>query len=187
MTKIESTIRNAIEPIINKLNYKIYDVIYEKESGENYLRIFIYNDNSSISIDDCEIVNNAITDLLDEKDFIKNEYILEVSSPGLERRIRDDEQLKYAISQKVDIKLYKKDEELKLKEIVGVLTDFNKENVYIKIDDINKNNKNLNKIDKKNNKDKRNDENDENSETKVNEIIAINKNNIAKMNTIFEM
>ena len=163
MTKIEEAIKKAIEPIINGLNYKLYDVIYEKEAGENYLRIFIDND-STISINDCEIVNNAITDLLDEKDFIKNQYVLEVSSPGLERRIRNDEQLNSCIGEKVDAKLFKKiqyvnkniaDNTINTKEVIGRLKSFDDKNVYILIND--------------------------------KDVVQVEKENIAKMNTVFDI
>ena len=163
MAKIEKAIKEAIEPIINGLNYKLYDVIYEKEAGENYLRIFIDND-STISINDCEIVNNAITDLLDEKDFIKNQYVLEVSSPGLERRIRNDEQLNSCIGEKVDAKLFKKiqyvnknieDNTISTKEVIGRLKSFDDENVYILIND--------------------------------KDVVQVEKENIAKMNTVFDL
>lgn len=163
MTKIEKAIKEAIEPIINGLNYKLYDVIYEKEAGENYLRIFIDND-STISINDCEIVNNAITDLLDEKDFIKNQYVLEVSSPGLERRIRNDEQLNSCIGEKVDAKLFKKiqyvnkniaDNTINTKEVIGRLKSFDDKNVYILIND--------------------------------KDVVQVEKENIAKMNTVFDL
>ena len=163
MTKIEKAIKEAIEPIINGLNYKLYDVIYEKEAGENYLRIFIDND-STISINDCEIVNNAITDLLDEKDFIKNQYVLEVSSPGLERRIRNDEQLNSCIGEKVNAKLFRKiqyvnknieDNTISTKEVIGRLKSFDDKNVYILIND--------------------------------KDVVQVEKENIAKMNTVFDL
>lgn len=163
MTKIEKAIKEAIEPIVNGLNYKLYDVIYEKEAGENYLRIFIDND-STISINDCEIVNNAITDLLDEKDFIKNQYVLEVSSPGLERRIRNDEQLNSCIGEKVDAKLFKKiqyvnknieDNTISTKEVIGRLKSLDDKNVYILIND--------------------------------KDVVQVEKENIAKMNTVFDI
>ena len=163
MTKIEKAIKEAIEPIVNGLNYKLYDVIYEKEAGENYLRIFIDND-STISINDCEIVNNAITDLLDEKDFIKNQYVLEVSTPGLERRIRNDEQLNSCIGEKVDAKLFKKiqyvnknieDNTNSTKEVIGRLKSLDDKNVYILIND--------------------------------KDVVQVEKENIAKMNTVFDL
>lgn len=134
MTALETKIKEAIEPIITNLNYKIYDVIYEKEGKDNYLRIFIDTDKKEeISLNDCEIVNNGITDFLDEKNFIKSQYFLEISSPGIERRIRDDEQLEQNLNSKVEVHLYKAIE--KEKTIIGILEKFDDNTVTIKKSD----------------------------------------------------
>lgn len=134
MTALETKIKEAIEPIITNLNYKIYDVIYEKEGKDNYLRIFIDTDKKEgISLNDCEIVNNGITDFLDEKNFIKSQYFLEISSPGIERRIRDDEQLEQNFNSKVEVHLYKAIE--KEKTIIGILEKFDDNTVTIKKSD----------------------------------------------------
>ena len=84
----------------------MYDVMYQKEGKENYLRIFIDSPNG-IGLNDCELVNNSITDILDEKDYIKAQYYLEISSPGLERNLRRKEQFENNIGSKVEIHLYK--------------------------------------------------------------------------------
>ena len=80
MSKIEKNVEELINPIVTNLGYKLYDVIYEKEAKDYYLRIFIDNENG-ISLEDCEKVNNAITEILDEKDYIayqKGKYQYEV-------------------------------------------------------------------------------------------------------------
>lgn len=132
MTTTEIKVKEVVEPIITDLGYKVYDVIYEKEGSENYLRIFIDKD-EGISINDCEIVNNAITDILDEKDLIKNQYMLEVSSSGLERRLRSDEQLQQAIDKKVEIHTYKSVTEVKSEKVViGTLVEFDEKTIKVK-------------------------------------------------------
>lgn len=206
MTSLEKKVREAVEPIINKLSYEVYDVIYEKVDGENCLQIFIDKNDGYIDINDCEKVNDAITDLLDEKDFIKNEYNLEVSSPGLERRIRDDSQLKKSIGEKVKVNLYKKQEGLEQKEVVGILESFDEEKITLKIEDNKKGRKNSirakikskkeivsQKIKSINdnaiinetieNKNKANLETDSNEEDNT---IIIEKANISKMQTVFD-
>ena len=130
MTNTEKNISKCIKPIIEEIGYTLYDVIYEKEGSQNYLRIFI-DKPDGISINDCENVNNAITDILDEKDFIKNAYMLEVSSPGIERRIRTDEHLKQSIGKKVQIHTYRNEESLKSKEIIGILKAFDDKQICI--------------------------------------------------------
>lgn len=125
MTKIEENVKTLIEPIINEIGYKLYDVIYEKEGKDNYLRIFIDSDKKTIDLNDCETVNNSITDLLDEKDLIKSSYMLEVSSPGLERRIRSDEQLQMALKKEIEVHTFKSiDNSKNIKVIKGILNSF---------------------------------------------------------------
>lgn len=131
MSKIEKNVEELINPIVTDLGYKLYDVIYEKEAKDYYLRIFIDSDNG-ISLEDCEKVNNAITGVLDEKDYIKEQYFLEVSSPGIERVLRKDWQLKENLGQEIEIKLFKPCNGAKL--ITGILNEFNEE--QIKIDDL---------------------------------------------------
>ena len=118
----------AFRDIVTNLGYKLYDVIYEKEAKDYYLRIFIDSENG-ISLEDCEKVNNAITEILDEKDYIKDQYFLEVSSPGIERVLRKDWQLEENIGQEVEIKLFKPFNGEKL--ITGILNGFNEETINI--------------------------------------------------------
>lgn len=119
MANIEEKVENLIKEKIESVGYELYDVLYLKE-GKNYiLRIVIDNENG-ISLEDCEKVNNEITDLLDEADYIKEQYFLEVSSPGIERLLRKEWQLKKNIDNKVQISLFKKDEN-GFKEYIGIL------------------------------------------------------------------
>ena len=84
-----------IEPIIEKFGLELWDVRFEKEGSSWFLRIFIDKD-GGIGIDDCENVSRAVDPLLDEADPIENSYILEVSSPGIERElVKDSHFLKY--------------------------------------------------------------------------------------------
>lgn len=132
MTSVEKKVKEIIEPIITNLNYTIYDVIYEKEGKENYLRIFI-DSKKGISLNDCETVNNAITDILDEKDVIKGKYMLEISSPGIEKRIRTEEHLKENLNNKVQINTFKAID--KQKVLIGNLKSFNEKSIIIKTEE----------------------------------------------------
>lgn len=90
MANIETKIQELLNDIIVNLGYDLYDVIYVKEGKDFYLKIIIDKQSGSIGIEDCEKVNNSINDILDEKDLIKEQYYLEVSSPGLERLLRKE-------------------------------------------------------------------------------------------------
>ena len=130
MSKIEERVENLIKEKIEGLSYELYDVEYAKEGKDYFLRIFIDKE-SGIDLNDCERVNDAISDLLDEADYIKEQYFLEVSSPGIERVLRKDKHLEQNIGNEVEIKLFKKDE-FGNKEYIGILKEYNKESITIK-------------------------------------------------------
>ena len=134
MTSLETKIKEVLEPVINDLGFKVYDIIYEKEAQDYYLRVFIEKD-EVISSDDCALVSQTIDPILDENDFIKGSYLLEVSSPGLERRIRDDAQLERAINSKIEVHTYKKVNEDKV--LVGNLISFSESNIILDINNEN--------------------------------------------------
>ncbi len=130
MANIEEKVENLVKKKIEDIGYELYDVLYIKE-GKNYtLRIVIDNE-KGIGLDDCEKVNNEITDLLDEANYIKDQYYLEVSSPGIERLLRKDWQLKKYIGEEVEIKLFKKDDN-GFKEYQGILKEVTEE--YLKVE-----------------------------------------------------
>lgn len=132
MSKIEEKVEELVTKPINELGYRVYDVMYVKEGKDNYLRIFIDND-TEISLDDCEKVNNAITDMLDEADYIKDQYFLEISSSGVERHIRKDSQLQEHIGKDIDVKLFKPLN--KQKELEGNLKQFDEKTITLIIDE----------------------------------------------------
>lgn len=139
MTSLEKKIFEELEPIINGLNISLYDVIYEKEGKDFYLRIFIEKE-GGVDISDCENVNNAINDILDEKDFIKGHYYLEVSSAGLEKILRLDKHFENNIGNKIQISLYKPINNSK--NVIGILKDYDDEKVIVEFDEIIEINKN---------------------------------------------
>ena len=106
MSKLEEKVEELVTPKINSIGYRVYDVMYVKEGKDNYLRIFIDND-EGISLNDCEKVNDAITDMLDEANYIKDQYFLEISSPGVERNIRKNEHLQESLGMEITVKLFK--------------------------------------------------------------------------------
>lgn len=137
MANIEEKIENLVKQKIEDLGYELYDVQYVKE-GQNYiLRIFIEKPNGSIDLNDCEKVNDGINDLLDEANYIKDQYFLEVSSTGVEKILRKDKHLKSNIGNEVQVNLFKQIEILgkKQKEIVGTLKDFDENKIILQIED----------------------------------------------------
>ena len=130
MAKVEERIETLIKDTIENIGYDLYDVEYAKEGPNYYLRIFIDNENG-IDLNDFEKVSNAINEMLDESDIIKEQYYLEVSSPGIERIIRKDKHLEQNKGKQIEVKLFKKDKNGN-KSYIGELEDFDAETITIK-------------------------------------------------------
>lgn len=117
-----------LEPVTARFGCEIYDVEYVKEGSEYYLRCYI-DKPGGVNINDCENVSRALSDKLDEEDFIAGTYILEVSSPGLGRALKKDSHLQKSIGEVVELKTYRPID--KCKEFSGVLKAFDKDTVTI--------------------------------------------------------
>ena len=128
----ESKTEELVQPLVDKNKFELVDVEYVKEAGTNYLRVYIDKE-GGITIDDCEIISRALSDLLDEKDYIDEAYILEVSSPGLGRPLKKDKDFARSIGEEVDVKLFKPIE--KQKEFSGILESYNDTEVIIRLDE----------------------------------------------------
>ena len=131
MASVEEKIESLVEDKINNLGYELYDVQYVKEGKDYFLRIFIDKDDG-IDLNDCEKVSGEINNLLDEADYITDQYFLEVSSPGIERVLRKNKHLKDNIGNEVELKLFKKINNTKL--LQGNLIDFNESYITIETD-----------------------------------------------------
>lgn len=98
-------IEDFARPIAKELSLELYYVEYVKENGQFYLRIYIDKEDGGVSLTDCENLSRRISEVLDDKDPIKDPYYLEVSSPGLNRALHTDEHYKKFIGREVLIKL----------------------------------------------------------------------------------
>ena len=124
----ETRTEKILEPIMTENNFELVDVEYVKEAGNWYLRAYVDKE-GGITLDDCELVNRAWSDIMDEQDFIPDAYILEVSSPGLGRTLKKDKHLQKSIGEEVEIKLFKPID--KCKEFSGILDSFDADTVTI--------------------------------------------------------
>lgn len=128
VSNIETRVENLLKNIIEDLGYELYDVLYVKEGKEFYLRVVI-DKPTGIDINDCEKVNDAINDVLDEADYIKDQYFLEVSSPGIERNLRKNKHFQAQIGNEIFVKLFKPLE--KKKEIRGILKSYSEDEMIL--------------------------------------------------------
>ena len=92
------------EPIAKDLGLTLWDVRFEKEGANWYLRVFIDKD-GGVSIDDCVDMSHALDKPLDDADPIEQSYCLEVSSPGIERDLKRDSHFEKCMGMKIKIKL----------------------------------------------------------------------------------
>ncbi len=124
--------KQLVLPIIEANHFELVDVEYVKEGGTWYLRAYI-DKPGGITVDDCEIVNRALGDILDEKDFIEESYILEVSSPGLGRPLKKERDFERSLGEEVEIRTYRMVE--KQKEFRGILKAYDKDTVTITVEE----------------------------------------------------
>lgn len=129
----ETRTEEILKPITEQFGVDIYDVEYVKEGSDYYLRAYI-DKPEGVNIIDCEQVSRALSDRLDEVDFIDEAYILEVSSPGLGRTLKKDRHFEKSIGKEIEIKLFKAKDGVK--EFGGVLTGFDAQNLYVKVEDM---------------------------------------------------
>ena len=87
---LEDRIRLLVEPIVKEKGLELVDVEYIKEGAHWYLRLYIDKD-GGVDMDDCSGVSHMVSEMLDEKNPIPQAFMLEVSSPGLERPLKKDE------------------------------------------------------------------------------------------------
>ena len=124
----EERTEKLLGPILEENHFELVDVEYVKEGGSWYLRAYI-DKPGGITVDDCEIVNRALGDLLDEEDFIEDSYILEISSPGLGRPLKKERDFARSLGEEVEIRTYRMVN--KQKEFRGILKAYDKDTVTI--------------------------------------------------------
>ena len=137
----EQKTEELLEPIVSALGFELVDVEYVKEAGTWYLRAYI-DKPGGITVDDCEAVSRKFSDILDEKDYIPDSYVFEVSSPGLGRPLKKEKDFKRSIGEDVDVKFYKavkipnprNGKEMSVKQITGMLKEFDKDTITLETD-----------------------------------------------------
>ena len=121
-----------IFPIVEREGFELVDVEYVKEAGNWYLRGYI-DKPGGITVNDCEAVSRAFSDKLDENDFIEDSYIMEISSPGLDRPLKKEKDFARSMGKLVEIRTYRPIE--KQKEFCGILNAYDESSVTIELED----------------------------------------------------
>lgn len=128
----EQRTEELLLPIVEGHGFELVDVEYVKEGGNWYLRAYI-DKPGGITVDDCEVVSRTFSDILDEKDYIEDSYIFEVSSPGLGRPLKKEKDFQRSIGEEVEIRTYRAID--RQKEFIGILKEYDKDTVTIEYED----------------------------------------------------
>lgn len=106
--RVAERVKGLIQPTIQSLGYTLWDVVFVKEGADYILRVTIDRDTAQggITIDDCELVSHTLDPILDEADPIEQSYLMEVSSPGVERDLTRDEHFAACAGEKIHIRLF---------------------------------------------------------------------------------
>ena len=95
---------NVVEPVLDEMGFELVDMEYLSERGRWVLRIFA-DKSGGITLDECARISREVGNLIEIKDLIKNEYVLEVSSPGLNRPLKKEKDFLWALGKKVKLKM----------------------------------------------------------------------------------
>lgn len=128
----ETKAEELLLPIAEANHVDIYDVEYVKEGNEWFLRAYIDKE-GGVDINDCVAVSRALSDKLDEVDFIEEAYTLEVSSPGLGRTLKKDSHFEKSLGEEVELKTYKPID--KQKEFAGILKAYDAGSITIETEE----------------------------------------------------
>ncbi len=142
MSKIKEIAEELGTPVAAQLGLTLYDVEYKKEGSEWRLTYFIDKE-GGVSLTDCENFSHIISDILDEKDPIEQNYTLTVSSPGIERRLTKAAHYEAVIGKEIEVRLFAaKNGEKKFTGILESYTDgkivlnVNEEKIGLEMNDI---------------------------------------------------
>lgn len=102
---VQAVVEELARPFADELNFELIEVEYVKEGGHWYLRLYI-DKPGGVTLDDCEAMSRLVGARLDEIDPVVDPYFLEVSSPGVERPLKDEADFARYAGQKVEINTF---------------------------------------------------------------------------------
>jgi ribosome maturation factor RimP len=124
-------VTGLIEPILDEMGYELVHVEYLSKHGRWVLRIFIDKE-TGVTINDCARVSEELGDLIDIQDIIDHEYVLEVSSPGLNRSLKKERDFVRAVGRKIKVGLMRPINGRR--NFTGYLRQFQGQTLYLEID-----------------------------------------------------
>lgn len=133
MSKILIEVEKLVKPVVEELNLELVDMEFVKEGRDSFLRIYIDTPQGGIDIEQCALFSERVSEILDAKDPIEQNYFLEVSSPGAERPLKKESDFEKAVGQYIYVKTYAAVKELKEKEFEGHLLSYSPEGLEIEV------------------------------------------------------
>ncbi|SOC35603.1 ribosome maturation factor RimP [Ureibacillus acetophenoni] len=130
-SKVTTVIEELVTPILEELNLELVDIEFIKEGRNWFLRVYIDTPGGGIDIDQCALVSERLSEVLDEKDPIEQNYYLEVSSPGAERPLKKESDFEKAIGKFIYVKTYEPIKDMK--EFEGYLKAYNEDGLEMEI------------------------------------------------------
>lgn len=131
MAKIDEALEKLASDVCERHGVYIYNTEYKKEGSEYFLRLYIDKE-GGVTIEDCENVSREISPLLDDLTFIKEAYIFEVSSPGIDRALTRNWHFEKVMGEEIDIKLFAPIDGKK--EISGVLKKYSDGEITVDVE-----------------------------------------------------
>ena len=130
MGKVADEVYKLVLPIAESFGFEVVEVLYEKKYSGMNLTIVIDKEDG-VTIDDCEKLHRAIDAPLDELDPIDESYILNVSSPGIDRPLKTERDYRRNINKKISVKLYKPQNGKKVFQ--GVLVSYDEQSLTVEV------------------------------------------------------
>lgn len=131
MSKVTSVIEELVTPIVEELNLELVEIEFLKEGRNWFLRVYIDTPEGGIDIEQCALVSERLSEILDEKDPIEQNYYLEVSSPGAERPLKKESDFEKSVGKFIYVKTYEPIKDMK--EFQGYLRSYTEEGLELEV------------------------------------------------------
>lgn len=125
--KVEARVENLMQEILDGTDFELVDVEYVKER-DWYLRVFV-DKVGGIDLNDCQMLSEKLGEILDKDPIIESAYILEISSPGIDRVLKKDKDFLREVGKKIDVTLYAPIDGKKI--LVGILKNRDEKFLYL--------------------------------------------------------
>lgn len=133
MGKVTDAVRELAAPLCEERGLMLWDVRFEKLGGTSTLSVFVDREDGA-DIDDCEAISRALEALLDERDAVDGSYSLEVSTPGMERKLERPEHYLFCLGERVEVKFFEARADGR-KTLVGVLCGYDEQSDVARVTD----------------------------------------------------